>query len=285
MASEQTSSDTGRITKTEYGRQKLVAWACARAQASVGLKILPSLRVARFRLSVLVICGSLALVVSACGTRPQSQPLKAVLVAPMLLVQPDVQVLILRDGFGHEMVDLTYPMVVPRDQAKRDVDAIAQAASLPSSNLDITDAALPLAGVKSTEMTSATFETMGAIPEGSTSFRIEPWIIALRSYPNVAITYMMPPAFIFNGLRTYQDGNVQIALDHEGQSYTYHVRVLDNNFDHLNLPLMQPDPQAIEYAQAREQHSSTMRVVGLILLSVTAAGAGYAVYVLLSRLH
>jgi hypothetical protein len=203
----------------------------------------------------------------------------------MRIVQPDVQVLIMRDAVGNEMVDLTYPRVVPRNQALRDVDSIIQSANLPSSDVDITNSALPMAGVKPPDMTSATFDTTESAAASSTSFWIEPWIVALRAYPNVAITYMMPRQFLFNGLRTYQDKNVQIALVQNGESFTYHVHVLDSSFDHLNLPLTQPDPKAMQYAQAQERKGMTVRVVGLVLLSVVAAGAGYSVYVLLSRLH
>ena len=249
---------------------------------------MPSLSKAGIRFCLLAGSGLLALLVGGGCHATKSVPPAAVAIptsATVSLLQPDVQVLIMGYDAGDELVDLTYPRVVSKNQAARDVTAIAQAADLPSADIDISNGVMPMRGVKSASMTSATFMTTGAIPDGSTSFRIEPWIIALRSYPNVAITYMMPTDFAFNGLRTFQDENVQIALDQQGQSYTYHVHVLNNNFSELNLPLMQPSPQVIQYAKAEDHNASTTRVVGLILLSVIAAGAGFAVYVLLSRLH
>jgi hypothetical protein len=234
---------------------------------------------------MLLLCGVVALASSACGAHNPQKRAALTISPPTGLVQPNVQIVVLRDAFGHELVDVTYPMVVPKTQAERDVAAIIQAANVHENDLDITNSALPLAGAKSDIMTSATFETDGVVPEGATGFRLEPWIVALRSYPNVAITYLMPPEFVFKGLRTFQDSNVQIALDRKGQSYTYHIRVLDSNFNQLNLPMTQTDLNATTYAQVHDRRTSTLRIAGLIVLSAVAAGAGYAVYVLLSRLH
>ena len=238
------------------------------------------------RFVLIAAAALLAALLGGCGHAPTVADLPSV-AQPVVLpaVQPDIQVLILRNQAGPDLVDITYPEVVPSVQAHKDVDSIAQAASLTHGDLDISNSPLKLAGVKPIPMTSATFAASENVPDGATTFRLEPWILALRGYRNLAITYLMPPQFVFNGLRSYQDRNVQIALAQNGQSYTYHVHVLDSTFQRLNLPLMQPDPRAVEYAEAQQRRETDARMIGLVLVSIVAAAAGYGVYTFLSRMH
>ncbi len=198
-------------------------------------------------------------------------------------VRPDVQVLIMRDPWSRQMMSLTYPGLVPKAQAQGDVIQISKAANVAATDVSITNDALPLNGAKPIPMTGAVFEAPGVMPENETTFRLEPLIIALKGYKNLAITYIMPPGFVFNGLRSFSNRNVQIALDRRDSTYTYKVHVSDPNFDKLNLPLMQPTPDQMRYADTSERRQSIFRVLGLVLVSALAATVGYAVYALLSR--
>ena len=199
--------------------------------------------------------------------------------------QPDVQVLVAPGPSGQEMVDLTYPKVITRPQATGDVAAVAKAANVQVGNMEITNSAVTLRGVKPTPMTSATFITQGMLPTAGkgTAFHIEPWIVALRGYPFLAITYLMPPQFAFNGLRSYRSSDVEVWLDQRGATYTYHVHVLNPQLTKLNLPLTQPDMRQTQLAENR-QRQMRIRILGLVLVGAVAVAAGYSVYTLLSRL-
>ena len=133
-------------------------------------------------------------------------------------------------------------------------------------------------------MTSVTFQTAGVTPSGGdTTIRLEPWAVGLRSYRTLAVTYIMPSTFKFNGLRTYQDNHVQIALDQEQSTLTYHIHVLDGgNYTNLGLPLTQA---AQQMQQAGLQPRRKLKLLGILVVGLVAAGVGYAVYMLLSRLH
>jgi hypothetical protein len=197
--------------------------------------------------------------------------------------QPDVQVLLLGDPAGQEMVDVTYRNIVPPAQVQRDLAAIAAATGTTCVGVDISNKALPLAGVRATPMTGVTFVTAGSEPIGSTTLRLEPWIVALKNYPKISVTYIVPPQFAFNGLRTYKDDHVSIQLVQNNSTFSYRVRVLDPRFDRLNLPLMQPTAEQIRLSAA-ERRLNSFRLIGLVVLSAFAAALGYGVYTLLSRL-
>ncbi len=197
--------------------------------------------------------------------------------------RPDVQALIFPSA-GGDMIDLTYPGVVPPVQAERDVTALLHAGGWHTTDVDISDEALPVQGRAPVPMTSVTFQTVGVTPaQGQATIRLEPWAVGLRGYRTLAVTYIMPPGFKFDGLRTYQDSHVQITLDQEQSTLTYHIRVLDGgNFSSLGLPLTQSSQQ-MDQADAHSHRK--LKLLGILVVGLVAAGVGYAVYTLLSRLH
>ena len=226
----------------------------------------------------LALCAGMALPLAGWAAPPVSPA-----PAGQAYGRPDVQALIFPTA-GGDMIDLTYPGVVPPLQAERDVTALLHAGGWHTTDVDISDEALPVQGRAPVPMTSVTFQTEGVTPAaGQATVRLEPWAVGLRIYRTLAVTYIMPPDFKFDGLRNYQDNHVQIALDQEQSTLTYHIRVLDGgNFSSLSLPLTQSS-QMME--QAGGQSHRKLKLLGILVVGLVAAGVGYAVYTLLSRLH
>lgn len=203
---------------------------------------------------------------------------------------PDVQVLVLSNLSGLDQVDITYPVVVPRAQVKRDLDALSAASSWPMGGIQVSNSALPLSGVKTTPMTSVTFAAQGLVRKGQKWFQLEPFVVALRPYKRLTLTYMMPKQFAFAGLHDYADSHVHITLDRRGSVYTYLVSIADPNFQRLNLPLLQA-PTNLQAASPLQQAQvvrpaqrlRTLKVAGVIVVGALALLVGLGVYVVLSR--
>lgn len=198
--------------------------------------------------------------------------------------QPDVQAIIMHGPGGTDLVDLTYPKVIPASQAAHDVAALAQDAGLGSVQVDVTNHAEKLPKLKTTPMTSATFTVSGILPDDNheTAFRLAPWVMAFKGYRTVTITYLMNQEFGFDGLRQYRDNNVDIELDRRGDAYTYRVAIIDPHFDHINLPFLQPDSHSTVTAVPPSR--KPWIVAGFIAVSAIAAGLGYGVWALLSKI-
>jgi hypothetical protein len=199
--------------------------------------------------------------------------------------QPDVQAIIMRVPGGMDMVNITYPQIIPADQAARDVAALALDANLGAVDVDVTNSTEKLAKIKSTPMTSATFAAKGIMPDENheTAFRLEPWVLALKNYHNVSITYMVGKDFGFNGLRDYKNGNVSIALDRRGNDYTYRVAILDPRFTHLGLPFLQADAVHVTLTSVPETHRPWY-IAAFLAVSAIAAGFGYGVWAFLTKI-
>lgn len=198
--------------------------------------------------------------------------------------RPDVQILLMPGPGGQDMIDLTYSGVVPRAQTQRDLAAIALQTHWKTSAPEISDAALPLAGVTSYPMTSAAMTAPGAVALTDRTFQIEPLILALKSYHHLAITYIVPADFQFAGLTNYSDANVKIALNRQKSTFTYAVEIPKGDFDKLDLPLWQPQPGDVQVA-SQTSKSRSLALGGVLLVGVLAAAIGYGVYALLSRMQ
>lgn len=205
---------------------------------------------------------------------------------------PDIQVLILSNMSGVDQVDITYPGVVTRAQVGRDLSAIVSETSCSIGNIQITNSAMPLIGVKAMPMTSVTFAAQGLVRKGQKAFLLEPLVIALKPYKKLNITYMVPRQFVFAGLHDYADNYVRISLQPQhGTVYSYIVSIDNPNFQRLNLPLWQapaaaaPNPGVIQQAaiEHRSRSLRALKVAGVVLVGALALLVGFGVYVALSR--
>jgi hypothetical protein len=208
---------------------------------------------------------------------------------PRVQSAPDVQVLVFGPKTGVDQVNITYPTVVPRAQVARDINSLAALSSWPMGGVLIQNTAMPLIGVKAVPMTSVTFDAQGAVRNDQKAFWLEPFVVALRPYKKLSISYMVPKEFAFSGLQNYSDSHVHIALQRHGLVYTYLVAIDNPNFTRLNLPMWQPTSgvQADVVRQASLQHRArslrVLKFASLALVGALAVLVGFGVYAMLSR--
>jgi hypothetical protein len=190
--------------------------------------------------------------------------------------QPDILVLVYSGMGNNDQVGLTYPKTTSHSQVQRDLSQVQSLTGWAESNVKISDDAF-----KGDKMTSAQFVTHPILQPGSQTLPLEQIVTALRSYPRVSVVYFLAGQMDFKGLRDYTDNNVDVHFEQRGNAYTYHVRILNPNFDRLNLPQLQPTATSI--AQQPAPSRRRIRPWEVLLLAVLAAGAGVAVYVITSR--
>ncbi|HEX5323941.1 MAG TPA: hypothetical protein VFW40_09155 [Capsulimonadaceae bacterium] len=201
---------------------------------------------------------------------------------------PDVQVLIVSEVNGVDEVNITYPSLVPRAQAVRDLSALASVSSWPIGDIQMQNSAMNLIGVKAAPMTSVTFAAKGAVRKEQKWFLLEPFVVALRPYRKLTISYMVPKTFTFAGLHDYSDTHVHISLQQHGLVYTYKVAIDNPNFNRLNLPLLQSPMSATGIVRQaalpqRERSLRALRLAGIVLIGALAVLVGFGVYAVLSR--
>jgi hypothetical protein len=199
--------------------------------------------------------------------------------------QPDIQAIVMKGPGGSDMVNITYPKVISASQAARDVAALAQNCNLGSVNVDVSNQSETLKTIKTQPMTSATFAAKGMMPDENheTAFHLEPWVESLKNYHVITITYMLNKDFGFNGLRQYHDNNVAIALDRQGNAYTYRIVVLNPNFTHIKLPFLQSDADKATYARIPPT-KKPWYIAAILAIGAIAAGCGYGVWAILTKI-
>ena len=183
---------------------------------------------------------------------------------------------------GPDQIGLTYPGVVPHAQAMRDVKAIVAATGWNISGIHIADQAPPIKKPTG-KMTGVDFVVPGAVSLQSRYLPVEPFVNSLRSYHHVTLTYLVGGGFGFEGLRSYADNHVKIALDQRGSNYTYQIFYKDGNFGHLSLPRYQlsvADTRSAATGRTRRHRVNPWLVA---LVTVAAVGAGCIVYAVLAR--
>jgi len=196
--------------------------------------------------------------------------------------RPDVLILVYALSDGQGQVGVTYPGVVPRAQAQRDLQAIATQTGWRISKVKITDLPPPIQNARG-KMTGIEFTASGAILPQSNTVTLEPFISALRDYHQIGLTYFTEPGFGFQGLRAYADNHVQIAMTQRGTTYSYSITVRDPHFGRLNLPRYQLAPGDSRSVSAPETARRLSRPWLVALVVLAALGAGTVVYAVLAR--
>lgn len=231
---------------------------------------------------------SLTLIMLACVATLVTQPTWAAEVG-----SADVHVMVFPggmlpqtsgDSMGEDHVTFTYAREVSDQDAQRDFLAYSKVSSRTLHQVQVTTGRTPLSGASSPKMTCTTFTTLALIRPGAGHFDIEPFIVALKAYRHIRLSFIVPAGYTFSGLRTYKDRYVSISVDPQssdaGATYTYDVHVIDPSFKSLNLPTWQASPEAEKTAaiQTDERKRLAIKIVGIILIGGIAAVAGYFVY-------
>lgn len=201
--------------------------------------------------------------------------------APIPSGPPDVLALVYqRPGMGDE-VNITYPHRVPHTQAQRDLAALESAAGWTPGPVRITDAAPPVQGRgRIGAMTSASLIVPNVVQDETHAFPLEAFIRAFRAYKRVTLVFFVGSGFQFQGVKQFADNDVQIALEQHGSAYTYQIRILNPQFDHLSLPQSGPTAGAATEPGAKRR-SPLILFLGILGL---AALTGLLVYLAAARL-
>jgi hypothetical protein len=226
-----------------------------------------------------ILLGLIAIALSAGTVRAEAQT------PARNANQPDVSILIFSMPNGPDQIGLTYPGVVPHAQAMRDVKAIQQAAGWNVTGVQVSDQLPPISAEmakKLGKMTEVDFVAPGAVPLGSRYLPVEPFVNSLRSYRHVTLTYLVGTDFAFEGLRSYADPHVKIALDQRGSTYTYQILYHDGSFGHLSLPRYQLSSAAAR-SSALTGHRRAVNPWLVALIAVAAVGAGCIAYAVFAR--
>jgi hypothetical protein len=203
---------------------------------------------------------------------------------------PTCQVIVMWSAQGMDAVNITYPTAITDDKAQQDLVTLSNVSSWHLLGAKIDQQQLALPGATVPPMTSVTFAAPGATSTATGGFALEPLILALKTYRQLNITYIMPDKFQFAGLSHYADSHVNIALDQHGNVFDYAVQIKDPSFSVLNLPATQAECVA-RAAVGTQGHPSLYSGKRDRLIKI-AAGCiiflalivGVAVYVLTSRL-
>jgi len=191
---------------------------------------------------------------------------------------PDVLCLVYqRPGLG-DQIDITYSHIVPREQAHRDIGALAKATGWIIDNGKMTNAVPPVQN-KIGPMTSVTFEVPNAIQNETHTLPVEAFILAFRPYKTLALIFIVDSSFQFAGIRHYEDSHVNFQLDQRGSAYTYRVTILNDQFDHLDI-LAATQTMKIGTLPPKSHRFPVLPLLGIIGMAV---GAGIIVYLIVSN--
>jgi len=218
------------------------------------------------RWGIMAAIGALALGIVTPG-RAQTPPTSAA------AGQPDVVILVIQQAGQADAVDITYAHTVPHAQARRDLDALAQATGWAIGQSRITEGLAPVQ--QKMVMTSSAFSAPNVIRNETHTLPVEAFITAFRPYKRLTLIFSARPDFQFQGQRDYADNNVQIAVQQHGVVFTYQVRVLNPQFAHLTLP-------RAEVTAGVTPHRATPWA-WLLGIPAAAAASGVLVYVLMAR--
>lgn len=196
--------------------------------------------------------------------------------------RPDVLILVYALSTGQGQIGITYPGVVPHSQAQRDLQALQRATGWQIGDVRITDQSPPIQNTHM-KMTGIEFTAKGALVPGSNTLAVEPFIDAFRAYHQIGLTYFVEQGFGFQGLRTYQDDYVQIAMTQHGSTYSYQIVVRDPHFGKLNLPRFQPSPGDTRLSGIFGKSIRSAHPWLVLLVVLAAIGAGAIVYCVLAR--
>lgn len=193
---------------------------------------------------------------------------------------PNVVVLVAAMQSGDNQVAITYPKVRPRDQVQRDLETLKSLTGWSIRNAEISNERTPIGGHKEL-MTSLSFSAKNVVEPNSHAFVIEPIVTALRGNNHIVITYLMNGRIDYNGLRDYRDKNVAVSFEQNGPACTYHIKLLNPQFQKLNLPLYQPAASTIRTVQ--DDGRRPIKPWQVALIAVLAAAAGGAVYMAMAK--
>ena len=197
----------------------------------------------------------------------------AFLSATALAQKPEAQVLCVPGLPGRWQVTVS----VQKDEPKAALDARMKA---------LTTALGGKSGAQSTQKIAAgpvtlstlSFVTTAPLAKADGSLVLEPFILALREFSRVQITYNVPDVFTYTGSPRFETGGVLVTLTKQPGALNFMAEIANHQVTALPVPLAK-DPTP---APTRSAPGSG-RILGALLVILLALGAGLVAFGLLAR--
>lgn len=175
-----------------------------------------------------VFVGCIVLTCYASAANGQTQP------PPQAM--PDVLVLVLSGVAPVDQISINYSTAVPEDAVKADIRALEKQTAWLVDSVRVSTRT-----VGGRQTASGSFNTLAVVNYKEGLIDVSPFIDVLKRYQSIQVNYLLPEGFNFRGLKDFENEFVKIHLDQRGTSYLYRIRVKNNRFDRLVLPLRQPE--------------------------------------------
>jgi hypothetical protein len=142
-------------------------------------------------------------------------------------------------------------------------------------------------GSQTPPMTSFTLKVKDAAPLDTGRLPVDKIILGLRAYHRLAITYIMPPRYMYNGFHKFSDKDVSISVTQSYSNCSFVVQIFNQNMTSLTLPVADAVAIASQKSaqQARGRATMLWRAGGIIFLSAFAVLIGWGVYTALAKMQ
>ena len=194
---------------------------------------------------------------------------------------PDIVVLIMSGFSSQDMVSFTYPTAVAKEVVQKDIDALKSATGWPMADLNVTTSSVETDGKN--PMTSVEFTAPFVVNREAGSVLVEPFLKTFRKHKLVEIDYVIEGTFNFRGLRNFVNDKVDIAFEQTGNSIRYRTKILDSDFDELNLPLVVEEDSIGQDVNEGRNKSGGLTVLKVLAALGIALIVGSVVYALSGR--
>jgi hypothetical protein len=239
---------------------------------------------AKIKIHIAVIVVAYSLLFDAYAIQSVSAGVPAPM-PPVVANAPQVQVLILSGTGSSGVMNITYDSQIGQQQVSADLAAISQHLDVEGSKASVTNAAQPVPGMQVPVMTSVTVPGDGLAPLSGTTPPLGAIVFALRRYHRLEIEYIMPPTYVYSGVRQFENADVSLKETQNGSTYIFDVTINNNNLLALNLPLSPATVTSATQVDAApdSRRLRTVRVVAFVVILCVAILVGVGVYFGLSR--
>lgn len=142
------------------------------------------------------------------------------------------------------------------------------------------------AGAQSTQKIAAgpvtlstlSFVTTAPLAKADGSLVLEPFILALREFSRVQVTYNVPDVFSYTGSPSFEKNGVKVALTKQPGALNFMAEIANHQVEALPVPRA-ADPTPVP----KRESGGSGRIFGVGLVILLALGAGLIAYGFLAR--
>jgi hypothetical protein len=193
---------------------------------------------------------------------------------PALAQKPEAQVLIASGLPGRWQVSLSLQRDESREKLLARLEALTN--QLPGKVGAIETTRRPLGPVT---LSTLSYVTAAPLVSPSGDMAVAPFVIALRDFDRVQVTYMTPSGFTYKGPHEFTDNGVRITVDPQPGALSFLATITNHQVEQLRLP---PAPTPAP-AKAPARRVDAGRILGIGLVILLAAGAAFVTFGLLNR--